>query len=124
MNDQTEHRIAQAEQRAFRAEVAAAAAGRFADSGDAVALLADRGHELLDDRGDVDRDALGAALADLLRRKPHLAAGRGTAARPPAPNRAQGTGEHRHRAGSGSAGLAEAEKRFGPQPLSRANGGT
>ncbi len=54
-------------------KVEAKAAKLFADPEDARALLAGRVADFLDD-GQVDVDAINEALADLLKKKPHLAA--------------------------------------------------
>ena len=54
-------------------KVEAKAAKLFADPEDARALLAPHVDEFIDD-GKVDTDAIEEALADLLKRKPHLAA--------------------------------------------------
>jgi hypothetical protein len=54
-------------------KVEAKAAKLFADPEDARALLAGRVDEFVDD-GQVDVDAINEALADLLKKKPHLAA--------------------------------------------------
>lgn len=55
------------------AKIEAAAAGKFADTSDAL-LNIDPG-DVVDKNGKVDRDRLGAAIDALLERKPHLAAG-------------------------------------------------
>lgn len=54
-------------------KVEAKAAKLFADPEDARALLASRVDDFVDD-GQVDADAIEEALADLLKKKPHLAA--------------------------------------------------
>jgi hypothetical protein len=64
---------AKANRKIVRAEVKAAAAGKFADPGDAAAFLDLDGFEV-DEDGEVDGDAIAAALDDLLKKKPHLAA--------------------------------------------------
>jgi cell division protein FtsB len=66
---------AQAEALADRVldRIEAKAAKLFADPEDARALLAGRAAEFIDD-GKVDNDAIGEALADLLKKKPHLGA--------------------------------------------------
>jgi hypothetical protein len=64
---------AKANRKIVRAEVKAAAAGKFADPADAVAFLNLDEFEV-DDEGEVDQDALNEALAELLKKKPHLAA--------------------------------------------------
>lgn len=63
-----------ADTRIIRAEIKAAAGGKLADPSDAVRLL-DLSHFELDDNGDLDEDEVADAIADLLRRKPYLAAG-------------------------------------------------
>lgn len=64
-------RAAEAVRRMAKAEVRALAAAKFADPSDAVAFL--DVDDLLGDDGDVDPKAVESALADLLKRKPHLA---------------------------------------------------
>jgi hypothetical protein len=64
---------AKANAKIVRAEVKAAAAGKFADPADAAAFLDLTEFEVNED-GDVDQDAIAAALDDLLKKKPHLAA--------------------------------------------------
>jgi len=65
-----EQRAAAMAQRAAKAEVRALAAATFADPSDAAAFL-DLG-EFVDDTGDIDSKGIEKALADLLKRKPHL----------------------------------------------------
>lgn len=64
-------------ERLIRAEVIAAAAGKVADPGDAYAILTANktlaGLEV-DADGNVDTDAITAAIDDLVKTKPHLAA--------------------------------------------------
>lgn len=79
-----------ANSRIVRAEVKALAAGKFADPADAALYLNLDDFEV-DDNGDVDTDAIGEALDDLLTRKPHLAASRG---------RFPGGGDGGHRGGA------------------------
>lgn len=64
-------RVADAARRVARAEVRALAAGTFADPSDAAAFL--NIDDLIGADGDVDSRAVEKALADLLKRKPHLA---------------------------------------------------
>lgn len=71
-------------------KVEAKAAKLFADPEDARALLAGRVDEFVDG-GKVDADAIDEALADLLEKKPHLAAQGG--------RRFQGSGDGGHRGG-------------------------
>jgi hypothetical protein len=58
--------------RILRAEVKALAAGKLADPADAVALL-DLTQFSVDDDGEVDAKAIGAALDELVKGKPYLA---------------------------------------------------
>lgn len=80
-----------ANRKIVRAEVKAAAAGKFADAADAVAFL-NLDEFDVDDDGEVDGDAITTALDDLLKKKPHLAAQGG--------RRFQGGGDGGHRGGS------------------------
>jgi hypothetical protein len=57
-------------QRAAKAEVRAIAASTFADPSDAAAFL--DMSDFVDDAGDIDSKGIEKALADLLKRKPHL----------------------------------------------------
>ena len=66
-----EQRAAAMVERTVRAEVRALAAGTFADPSDAAAFL--NIAEFVDDEGDIDSKGIEKALADLLKRKPHLA---------------------------------------------------
>jgi hypothetical protein len=59
--------------RIVRSEIRAAAATTFADPDDAVAFLKLEDFDV-DEEGEADRDAIKAALDDLLKQKPHLAA--------------------------------------------------
>jgi hypothetical protein len=79
--------IAKANARILGAEIRAAAAGRFADPADAIAFL-DLEQFDVDEDGQTDPDEIRAALDELLRRKPHLAAQGGK--RTPQPDRSQG----------------------------------
>ncbi|MEU9436593.1 hypothetical protein [Streptomyces sp. NPDC048252] len=65
-----EQRAAAMAQRATKAEVRALAASTFADPSDAAAFL--DLDAFVDDRGDIDSKGIEKALADLLKRKPHL----------------------------------------------------
>jgi nucleoid-associated protein YgaU len=65
-----EQRAAAMAQRAAKAEVRALAASTFADPSDAAAFL--DLSEFVDDTGDIDSKGIEKALADLLKRKPHL----------------------------------------------------
>lgn len=64
--------LAEANARIVRAEIKAAAAGKLADPTDAVAFI-DASEIDVDDDGNVDEDAIADAIADLLKKKPHLA---------------------------------------------------
>jgi hypothetical protein len=70
---QRDEALTTAQRRVVRSEVVARAAGKLADPSDAPALL-DLDEFKLDDKGEVDSKAIDAALDDLLKRKPHLAA--------------------------------------------------
>lgn len=66
---------AKANERIVRANLRAAAAGLLADPSDALAFI-DISQFDVDDDGEVDSGELGDAIEDLLKRKPHLAAGK------------------------------------------------
>jgi hypothetical protein len=82
-----ETRAEKATQLAVSSKVEALAAGRFQDPLDAVEAL--RSGSFVGEDGTVDRDAITAALDDLLARKPHWAAGE-PGPRTPRPDPAQG----------------------------------
>lgn len=82
--------IAETNQRIVRSEVKAAAGGKLADPNDAVRLL-DLAEFDIDDDGEVDTDAIAAAIDDLVKKKPYLAAQGG--------RRFQGSGDGGHRGG-------------------------
>ncbi len=66
---------AAANRRVLRAEIKAAAKGKFADPADALTFLASKLDQFEpDENGDFDEDEITDALDDLLQRKPHLAA--------------------------------------------------
>ncbi|MGW5639631.1 hypothetical protein [Streptomyces sp. NPDC003832] len=90
-----------ADRRIIRAELKAAAAGKFADITDVFNNIDLAQFEVNED-GDVDASKLSAAIEDLLTRKPHL----GTSKRP----RFEGTGD------GGAAG-----RESGPTQLTRAD---
>lgn len=90
--------LAKANARIVKAELKAAAAGKFADPADALYFLDPDDFEV-DDDGNVDEDEIAAAVTDLLTRKPHLAAQGGP--RKPQPDRSQGE------TGSGTATTAQ-----------------
>lgn len=71
-------------------KIEAKAARLFADAEDARALLAGRADEFVD-HGQVDVEAISEALAELLERKPHLAAATVRGPRTPAPDPTQGS---------------------------------
>lgn len=64
---------AEANKRILRSELKALATGKLADPTDA-ALYVNLDDFTVSDSGDVDSDALNEAIADLIERKPHLAA--------------------------------------------------
>ncbi|MFJ3793892.1 hypothetical protein [Kitasatospora sp. NPDC090091] len=64
---------AKAVARAVSAEIRASATDRFADPSDAIEVLMRDPAQYVDADGDIDTDAIQAALADLLDRKPHWA---------------------------------------------------
>lgn len=82
---------AKANARIVRAEVKALAGGKFADPADAALYLHLDDFEV-DEDGDVDTDAITAALDELLKKKPHLAAQGG--------RRFAGGGDGGHRGGA------------------------
>jgi hypothetical protein len=65
--------LAAANNRILSAEVRAAAAGKLNDPADALAYIDLSSFEVGDD-GSVDTDAIGAAVSDLISKKPYLAA--------------------------------------------------
>lgn len=65
--------LAKANERILRSELKAAASGKLADPTDA-ALFIDLSQFDVSGDGDVDSDALNDAIAELIQRKPHLAA--------------------------------------------------
>ncbi|MDX3550976.1 hypothetical protein PV729_04185 [Streptomyces europaeiscabiei] len=98
--------------RIVRAEVKAAATGKFADPADALAFLDLTTFEVSED-GEVDGTKLSAAIEDLLTRKPHLAA-------KPQP-RFQGSGDGgAARNGGGSQLTREELKGMSPDAIQRA----
>lgn len=93
----------EAEQRVYRrlvkAEIKAAAAGKLHDPADAYLHLDVDSFEV-DDDGEVDADAIAAAIADLIEKKPYLAAQGG---------RFQGSADGGRRKGTGPSQLTEAD---------------
>lgn len=65
--------LAAANARILKAEVRAAAAGKLNDPADALAHIDLTSFEVGED-GDVDTDAIGSAISDLISKKPYLAA--------------------------------------------------
>jgi len=93
-------------------KVEARAAKLFADPEDAVALLTRRADEFVDD-GKVDVDAIDEALADLISKKPHLAATAG--------KRFAGSADGGARKGSKPDQLTRQDlKRMSPQQITQA----
>ncbi len=93
-------------------KIEAKAARLFADPEDAVALLGRKADDFIDD-GKVDADAITEALADLLKRKPHL----GLAAQGGG-RRFEGGADGGARKGSGPAQLTEEDlKRMTPEQI-------
>jgi|GEM_PF-1220294 len=93
--------------RILKAELKAAAAGKLADPSD-VALI-DQSKFTVDDDGDVDPEEIAAAIDDLVKRKPHLAAQRGPTF---------GTADAGVRNGSKPGQLTEADlKRMTPEQI-------
>jgi len=108
---QTEARAEVLKERALD-KVEAKAAKLFADPEDARALLASRVEDFVDD-GQIDTDAIEQALADLLKKKPHLAAA--TA------KRFQGGADGGARKGSEVSQLTEQDlKRMSPEQIVKA----
>lgn len=91
----TKEATAKANTRIVRAEIRAAAAGKLADPTDA-ALYLDLDQFEVDENGDVDSEEIAEAIADLIKRKPHLA---GTATG----NRFQGSADNGARQGKAKA---------------------
>lgn len=65
--------LAEANARLVRAEIRAAAGGKFTDPGDVPALLGDL-DRFVDKKGEVDPKAISSAIDDLLKAKPYLGA--------------------------------------------------
>jgi len=82
-------RVKAVQARAVRSEVRALAAAEFADPDDAHAFL--DLDAFVGDDGDIDADSIRDSLADLLKRKPHLAKPADNSPRRPAPDRTQGS---------------------------------
>lgn len=93
-------------------KIEAKAAKLFADPEDAVVLLGRNVADYIDD-GKVDIEAINDALADLLKKKPHLAAA--------TPARFQGSADGGARKGSAPAQLTEQDlKRMTPEQIVKA----
>ncbi|MEU4154694.1 hypothetical protein [Streptomyces antimycoticus] len=93
-----QERIRSVQQRAVRAEVRALAAAEFADPDDAHAFL-DLDSFVSDD-GDIDTDGIRDGLAELLKRKPHLAKQVDNSPRAPRSDRTQGSSGNGNRSTS------------------------
>lgn len=106
---------AKANERIIRAEVKAAAAGKFADPSVAVRLV-DLSLITVDANGDVDEDAIAEQFEEILEKTPALAA---KAKRKPKPNEGQGKKSTPHT--GADAGRAEAERRFGKREAAGAS---
>jgi hypothetical protein len=85
----TQERVKATQARAVRSEVRALAAVEFADPDDAHAFL--DLDAFVGDDGEIDVDGIRESLADLLKRKPHLAKPADNSPRRPAPDRTQGS---------------------------------
>jgi len=94
---------AKANARILSAEVRAAAAGKLSDPSDALTFI-DLTQFDVDDDGSVDQDEIAEAIADLVRRKPYLAAQGGPKSPKPDPSQ-----------GEGGRGAATAADRFAQQ---------
>lgn len=90
--------LAKANDRIVRAEVRAVAAGKLSDPSDALNFI-DLSQFEVDDDGTVDQEEIAEAVADLLDRKPYLAAQGGRTT--PKPDPSQGA------AGAGTASTAD-----------------
>lgn len=101
-----------ANQRIVRAEVKAAAAGKFADPELAIRLV-DLDSIDVDDDGDVDTDAIVAELDEILSKNPGLAA----KAKRTKPKPTPGQGSTGAPATGADAGRSEAERRFGKKKV-------
>ncbi|MER8004769.1 hypothetical protein [Streptomyces sp. NPDC094149] len=99
-------RIKAVQQRAVRAEVRALAAAEFADPDDAHAFLDLDG--FVGDDGDIDTDGIRTGLAELLKRKPHLAKPADTSPRAPKTDRTQGSSGNGNRSTSEPGSVFEA----------------
>lgn len=84
-----QQRIQAVQQRAVRAEVRALAAAEFADPDDAHAFLPL--DSFVSEDGEIDTDGIRDGLADLLKRKPHLAKPVDNSPRAPRADRTQGS---------------------------------
>jgi hypothetical protein len=106
--------LAVANQRILSAELKAAAKGKLADPADA-SLFINLGDFEVSDAGDVDTDALTAAIDDLISRKPHLAAGK--------PRRFEGDADAGQKAGIKAAQITSREElsRMTPEQVAEAD---
>lgn len=90
-----EKAAAAATERAVRAEIKAIATGEFADPTDAYLYLGDLSR-FIDKSGDVDSDAIEAALKEVEKAKPHLVARARTDAGLGARNGSESLSPHQH----------------------------
>lgn len=93
-----QERIRSVQQRAVRAEVRALAAAEFADPDDAHAFL--DLDSFVGDDGEIDADGIRDGLAELLKRKPHLAKPADASPRSPRPDHTQGSSGNGNRSTS------------------------
>jgi hypothetical protein len=93
-----QQRVQAFRQRAVRAEVRALAAAEFADPEDAHAFL--DLDSFVGDDGDIDTDGIRDGLAELLKRKPHLAKPADNSPRAPRSDRTQGSSGNGNRSTS------------------------
>lgn len=102
--------LAAANQRILGAELKAAAKGKLADPSDA-AVYINLGDFEVSDAGDVDTDALTAAIDELITRKPYLAAGK--------PRRFEGDADAGQKDGAKGAQITSREelKRMTPEQV-------
>lgn len=91
-------RVKAVQARAVRSEVRALAAAEFADPDDAHAFL--DLDAFVGGDGEIDADGIRDSLADLLKRKPHLAKPADNSPRRPAPDRTQGSSGNGNRSPS------------------------
>ncbi|WP_031189817.1 MULTISPECIES: hypothetical protein [Streptomyces] len=112
---EAQDRIRTVQQRAVRSEVRALAASNFADPDDAHAFL--DLDSFVDTDGEIDTDGISRSLADLLKRKPHLAKPSAEGPRSPRPDRTQGS------SGNGNRPSLKPEDEFAGWLTKALNGG-